>query len=187
MEATTTTFDSEAAIRVANEAVDEARNAKHNQLREEAEQIKIKAWGYADHLAAGGDPTEYPDERWAKGNILFPLLGLIAVYREWNRARGSRNPILPFREGRRYAIAERLFASFGEPVPYAELSTLGKGSIRTSSPEVAKIVGRIEEETEGEVVGRRTKVGGKAAFLLRDRRDGDPEVGSYYDLPTEPS
>jgi hypothetical protein len=147
-------------------------------IREEEAFAIARAQEYARALAAGGDPREaIPGLDWKtrQRSIINPDLGIEAVYRVWNAARGGRNPYLPT-EGD-FALAEYVAERIGEPVPYARLKNRRGSTMSSSSDRVAVVLLRFEEA--GDLVVRRTKLDGKVAFLVRERRDGDPPVGSY--------
>ena len=183
------TFSAEEAARAASEAVEEQAQRNFAEARAEAEASKAASREYAEHLAAGGVPTQIPSR--SGSDVTLDRLGQLAVYRLWNVARGSPNPLDPFHAGK-WLVAEALFDRFGEPITYAELAAIHGGGRFSSTKPPSEEIGRViigVERLAPTVVGRRTKVGGKVAFFLRDRQEGDPAVGAYrYDeIPEEKS
>lgn len=173
-------FDQEAAVHVAAERVEEVVAERHEQLRGEAEAAKIAAASYAEHLADGGDPTRTPEGTGGhfrnRSAIMSDLTGIVAVYRLWNLARESMNPILPFQNATRWRVAERLLEDVGQPVLYAELAAIGRAGnfgTRISSDEVQRAMREVENGLDGALVARKTKVEGKVAYYFRRRQEGD--------------
>jgi hypothetical protein len=164
-------------------AADEQIAAIASRLREKLESdIKLAeehACEYAKHLESGGDPLVFPKVGWSEGRdaLLSPKTGLVAVYRLWNEKRGGRHGIVPMIDGTgEWKLAEKLCASLGAPVLYADLKHLP--GIGSSSSSVERVIRKMIETTEGKLVGRRTEVGSKVAFLVREPRDGDAEQES---------
>lgn len=183
-----TDFTVEDAARAASEAVELKVQEQIAEVLEDGVGAKGASRAYAEHLAGGGSPVEIPGR--AGTDVTLDRLGQRIVYRLWNVARGSRNPISPFSGSGKWRVAEALFDRLGEPITYAELCAIWKDGSTFGTKPASEEMGRILLGIEGEqetVVGRRTKVGGKVAYFLRDRREGDPDVGSYrYDeIPEE--
>jgi hypothetical protein len=189
-------FDVHEATRAAAEAVEAVAAERGRQLREEAEQAKVVAAEYAQHLADGGDPWKTPagTNRYSRNRsaIVNDLTGIVAVYRVWNLARGSMNPIVPIQNVTQWRVAERLLEQVPEPVLYGELSQLkgGVSSSRVTSEDVQRAMRAVERGTDGALVPRRTKIGGKVAFYFRPRRyDDEPfdadRHGYGGDVPEE--
>jgi hypothetical protein len=174
------------AKEMARDVLERRRDQLLDQLDVEVEAAKSRAYAYADHLADGGDPWVTPG--WSSSpfsrtdrEILGPSLGLLAVLRIWNQARGSTNPLIPFENPQKWQAAEKFYERLGEPVLFAEAA--GAGVFRLSAVAVMDLLKKIAKEDET-VVPRRTKVGGKVAYYLRLRREGDPEEVPY-DIPEE--
>jgi hypothetical protein len=181
-------FDANAAFEAADEAVTALARSKHELLDAEAEEALVQARAYAEHLAGGGDPTDhpYPGRERSTGtttSITTGYEGLIIVYREWNRARGSANPVLPFNARELWRFCESVAENVGTPIPFEKLK---RGSFR-SSDAILRVLFRFEEA--GALVVRRTRVDGKVAFLVRERRPDDPPLGAYRQgsIPEEAS
>jgi hypothetical protein len=180
-----TTFTEEEALRaetLAEEAVGARWEEVRARIEAEAEEATELARQYADRLAAGGDPLDYPkpseeSRRTGRAVLVSAYLGMEVVYRQWNFARGGRHDVEPFQNGGRFRIAERLVEASPDPVTYADLCDLWRGGTKPSSDQVIKVALDIEER--GELVARRTKVAGKVAFFVRPRRPDDPPQGSY--------
>lgn len=146
---------------------------------------------YAEHLADGGDPAEFPqatelpsdggNSRLVSQRVGSRLVSyeaaLAAVYDAWDEARGSRNPYNPLRHGlQRWSIAEYGEARIGQAVPLAEFqqNSLASLSYRTTSSEdVAVALANLQGD---DLVLRRTKLDGKVAYLLRERVEGEEPV-----------
>jgi hypothetical protein len=151
---------------------------------------------YAEHLAAGGDPLGYPDipheSRYvgASARLISRTTGLIAVYERWNKERGSTNPVHPIQNHRPWRIGEYLHARVGEVVSLQTLAMLGAGGNpqRKWTPnEVANAVVKVQTDA---LVVRKTKLGGKVAYVLRQRRADEElaeEVWGSVTLETEPT
>lgn len=180
--AVATRFDPAQATATADAAVQRRLDEIEEQIAQEAREARDAGRKYAEHLAAGGDPSRPPDSAGVyrgRSALVTDVLALLAVYRVWNEARGSRNPIAPIRTEKSWRIAEALFERFGEPIPFAELGGIGTtGSFKASSSEVNDVLRTIADDTKAEIIPRKTKVDGKVAYLIRDRRDDDPD---YWD------
>lgn len=176
--ATATKFDPQAATRRAQEAVGLRAADLQAQVLAEADRACEAGRAYAEHLASGGLPWQTPTVegtmRWReRSEIISPYYGLIPVYRAWNEARGSTNPLLPFADPNAWQVAERFYESLGTPIPYAELG--GTGPVRRISPTALQdLLKKVAAEDES-VVPRRTKAGGKVAYYLRRRGEGDED------------
>lgn len=190
--ATATKFDPQAATRRAQEAVGLRAADLQAQVLAEADRASEAGRAYAEHLATGGHPWQTPtiqgSMRWRdRGEIISPYYGLIPVYQAWNEARGSTNPLLPFADANAWQVAERFYEALGTPLAYAEFGTTSGGVQKVSPSALQDLLRKVASEDET-VVPRRTKIGGKVAYYLRPRRDGDEQVndGRYRgDIPEE--
>lgn len=183
---TVATFDPTDATAAAGEDITKRKQELIDQLTAEAEAAEAAAQAYARHLTEGGDPTKQVGvdhgRRFgsSRTEIMSQRLGLDSVYRVWNEARGSRNTIHPFSSPEAWKVAEALFESFGTPMLLADLKKVE----RNLTPDIVRrTLVRIADGTKCEVVPRRTKIDGKVAYFIRDRRDGDEDEMSdsgYY-------
>lgn len=176
--AVATRFDPAQAVASADAVVQRRRDELEQQIAEEANVARDAAREYAEHLAADGDPVKTPDagDRYeARSTLITKRLAFVAVYRVWNEARGSRNLIIPIGNGPGWRVAEALFASFGQPVQYAELKKVGTGGYGTgmSTNDVNGLLRQIADYSKAQIVPRKTRVDGKVAYYIRDRREGD--------------
>lgn len=191
-------FEPAPAIRDADYAIQQQAVEARRSVEAEVEVAVSVANEYAIHLANGGDPLDYKtttDDRRGGYENVSPFVGLFVVYRAWNDERGAPHGVFPWPNKAKWAVAERLTETLGVPVSYAELgevlNTVGGRKVgyggRPSSEAVAKAVLEVERASDGALVARRAKVDGKVAFLVRERRPGDPEAGAYRvgSLPEE--
>jgi hypothetical protein len=188
-----TTFDPKETFAQAEHQVLLIAAERRDKVDADTRQALAFAWTYADHLAGGGDPTVYPEpdtNRWNGGSdYVSRFAGLEVVYDYWNAARGGRHSVRPFRNERAYRAIELLTREIGTPVSFADLSDAwktgrGYASERPSGDTIAKLALDCESP---DLVARKTKVDGKVAYLIRERRPDDPAEDSYRAdaIPTE--
>lgn len=164
-----------------------------------ADQAVVDARELAGLLEQGASPVEAgrrmqesgadPEEgRWARRSYTnWAEEAMYVVYRAWDERRGRLvpNPVNPLGRGvnagdTAWLIAEHLLVHLGEPVAFADLKQYG-------SPTPARVIDlamAVERTSDGKVVVRKTKRDGKAAYMLRERRDGDPDVTSRHSTAT---
>lgn len=150
-----------------------------DRAKEEAGDAMNAARLYATHLEAGGDPTELPRRpdgdaavRWSRDSELVSFsYGMQVVYKAWNQARGTRNPYSAVTEPKSWRIAEYAEARIGQPILYSDISA---AVVRMTSDDIAKVLAPLQGD---DLVLRRTKVGGKVAYLLRARAEGEEPAG----------
>lgn len=149
-----------------------------HELEEEFKLALALAAEYAVHLAAGGDPTDYPktggDADGRRGH------GLVRVAREgvfdaWNGSRDRQSVSYPWGQGMpfRWLVQEYLLDRLGQPVPLTELMALTQGGVvvrgglKPSPQTVADAAWSLQVATQGRVRVRKVRVGGKVAWLAR--------------------
>lgn len=172
-------LDAHEAQEAADARIADRANAVREKLEADIALAETHAHEYATHLAAGGDPLVFPKVGWSEGRgaLVHQHTGTATVYRLWNEARGGLHGIVPMIDGTgEWKLAEKLCRSLGEPVLYADLKHLpGNGS---SSSNVERVIRKVVESSEGKLVGRRTEVDNKVAFLVREPREGDADQES---------
>ena len=141
-------------------------------LDDEYEEALALAGEYADWLATGGDPTDYPKssdrDRHNHGLI---RVAREAVFAMWNDTRPRRSVGYPWGQNQpwQWIVQEYMLDRVGRPVPLPELAALNRGQRRKGSPtEVAEAVWSIQVATNGQLRVRKTKVDGKVAWLVRE-------------------
>lgn len=172
-----TAFDVDEAIRSAQIAVAEKEQEVRERASADAVAALAAAKAYAEHLAGGGDPTRPPRQEnyyAARSQLVTTHLALFEVYRFWYEQTGQRNPVSPLGNGTAYKIADALLGRLGEPVTFAELAAVS--GTRASATVVAKSVLALANAAKGELVPRKTKVEGKVAYLVRERRPDDADL-----------
>lgn len=143
---------------------------------------------YALHLADGGDPQKHPDNdrggRWGETMLVDFFMPLHLVYRAWNTARGGTHDVSPVRNQKKWRVAELLHSRLGEPVLFSELKAeYDRGSrFGTGADDIAKAV--LKAQTD-ELIARKTKVGGKVAYVIRPKREGEEPAQNVSSFPTE--
>lgn len=187
--ATPVEFEPAPAIRAAGEAIREEADAARRKVDEEVDLAAAVANAYGIALANGEDPLTYSTSQVGRRGgweNVSPFVGLTIVYRAWNAERGAPHEILPWPSQAKWVVAERMTETLGVPVSYADLteawSTIGgrqRAYSKPSSDTVAGAVLDVEKASDGKLVARRTRVDGKVAFLVRERRPSDPEAGTY--------
>jgi hypothetical protein len=192
MVARETTFDAEAVTRQAVEEVGRVVAEQQARLLRDADAAVESVKLYAAHLASGGEPWVTPVERSPfverRNAIVNEYVGLLAVYRKWNEARGVDNPLSPFGIVTKWMMAETFLEKAGTPVPLSDLPA-HYGYVRATPSVIAETLKEIAVGRP-DLVPRKTKVNGRVAYYVRERRDDDPDTikdGRYssFDIPEE--
>jgi hypothetical protein len=179
---TTTTYDPRGAALAARTVAEMRLGEVHEILAAEFDEACTLATEYAEHLAADGDPIEYPTS--SRDNYVSHGLlrrALDAVFDAWNESRERQSITRPWQQrvGGAYTnvtswlVQEALLNSLGTPVAYADLRNL-RG--RPSPQDVAAAAWLLQVVTKGELRVRKTKAAGKVAWLVREYRPGDDEA-----------
>lgn len=182
---TNRTFDPALAAERAARAIRERFAEVRDQAEAEMMAALAGAERYARHLAGGGDPREgFERPRGFRSGTEYVsgTVYLEQVYEEWNEARGSRNPFSPISHLQDYEIGEYGLAHVGEPVPFSTYrDDVASANVRRSvqSDTVARALAACQGD---DLVLRRTKVGGKVAYLLRERQEGEEFVGRRSEI-----
>lgn len=179
------------AVTAAEKSIDELVVEVTETVGREAAAARAAAEEYALHLENGGDPTERPPSEITGTQFIYAMPYLNVVYRAWNEERGSRNPFSPITSMVAWVLVEHALEQgvVGTPVLYADLHKRSKTALRSSlragwdSDQIAKTLAALQGD---DLVLRRTKVGGKVAYLLRERREGEVPVGRSWD-PNDPT
>lgn len=190
---TTATFDLSAVAAAVSAHVDASVAKIEETVEREADLAVRLAEEYANHLAAGGAADELPAApttgREEGSQFVHPTNVLQMVYRAWDDARGSGNPFSPVSSKVAWSLVEFALERgiVGSPILYADLHQRSKVALGRStgwdSDQIAKALAALQGDA---LVLRRTKVGGKVAYLLRERREGEEAVGRYWD-PENPT
>lgn len=166
---TTTTYNAHDASEAARAAADRLLERVQDELAAEHEEAVALAAEYADWLATGGDPTDYPkhDDR-DRHHHGLARVAREAVFDTWNGSRERQSvsypwgPDMPYR----WIVQEYLLDRVGMAVPMSLLATLGRG--RKASPgQVADAVWSVQVATQGQLRVRKVRDDGKVAWLVR--------------------
>jgi hypothetical protein len=175
------------AMTAAEAQVEVRQDEMAKRAEQEGKEALDHAQAYAEHLASGGDPTEVQVPH-GQGDKLVPVaFALGVVVREWDKARGSINPLMPFGNGASWLMAEHFLANVGTPVSYAEVAEIGKRYSRKASPtEVIDVLMDLERHGATGLIAAKTKVDGKVAYMLREPKEGEePSIRYRWDFPEE--
>lgn len=157
-------------------SVTEMRLGKvQHELGLEYEEALQLADQYAEHLATGGDPTDYPkhDDR-DRHHHGLARVAREAVFDSWNGSRPRQSVSYPWGPDMPYhwIVQEYLLDRVGMPVPMSVLSTLARG--RKASPgQVAEAAWSVQVATRGELRVRKVRLDGKVAWLVRQPVEDD--------------
>lgn len=175
-----TTYDLRAARAAARTAAEMRLGEIESRLAEEYEVACALADDYAAHLAVDGNPWEYSQpERHGAINNGLARVAREAVFNVWNEGRERKSLTYPWgglgQASYRWRVHELLLDRLGEPVTFAELAALVQWG-KASPKDVAQAVWLLQVQSHGAVRVRKTKVGGKAAYLAREPRAGDDQL-----------
>lgn len=168
-------YDPMAAIKHARSVAEMRLGQVQAELDEEFKGALVLAGEYADHLATGGDPTDYPKpddpDRQQHG---LARVAREAVFDAWNVSRERQSVSYPWGQGMpyRWLVHEYLLDRFGQPVPIAQLAALSRYS-RESPQGVADAAWSLQVVTAGAVRVRKVRSDGKVAWLARSPIIGD--------------
>lgn len=153
------------------------------------------ALAYARHLANGGAPSVYPGVPYssvANQPLIAVSFALVRVYHAWNAARGSTNPVVPIQNIPGWKVAEHLHSHVGEAVLFETLAEEGRVrskrddrefiTKKLTPDEVANAVMRAQTDS---LIARKTKLGTKVAYVLREKREGEEAAASTWNFPVE--
>lgn len=165
-------------VSAAHSRVAEALKAQFDSVVERATVARNSsnelAQKYAQHLFDGGDPREHPPtpSSYGSGQLISQVVGMNLVYYEWNKARGSTNPVSPVQNVSAWQVAEYLHEHVGEPVRLETLRDIFRpGAARKGTPDdVANAVAAAQTDA---LIARKTKIGAKVAYVLREAKDGE--------------
>jgi hypothetical protein len=184
-------FDPQAVLDTTHDKLAERHVAVVERVTGEMNKAMEAARTYAQHLVSGGDPRDYPDERYDRHAtpLIQHTLGVVLVYNAWNKARGSTNPVVPVQNIKAWQVTEYLHTHIGEPVTYATLADeyriayeSGGMSKKGSPDEIANAV--IAAQTDA-LIARKTKLDGKVAYVLREKREGEEAAKNSWSFPVE--
>lgn len=184
-------FDPQTVLDATHDTLAERHVAVVERVTSEMDTAMEAARTYAQHLVSGGDPRDYPDQPYDRNAspLIQPTLGVVLVYNAWNKARGSTNPVVPVQNLSPWQVAEYMHTHLGEPVTFAALAeeyrrAYAKGGMskKGSPDEVATAVIAAQTET---LIARKTKLDGKVAYVLREKREGEERAKSTWSFPVE--
>lgn len=183
MSTTTLPFDALTAYDFAVSAAEMRLGQVQDELDAEYETALELARQYADHLAAGGDPPDYPKTTNAadrdRDQHGLARVAREAVFDAWNESRDRRSVTYPWGPGMpyRWLVHEQLLNRLGEPIPLGQLAALAP--FKASPKTVADAVWSLQVATRGAVRVRKVRMDGKVCWLARLPVDTD----NLLDLP----
>lgn len=179
-------FDEAAALKSAEGSLSDQFNGVVERAEAARESAAALARAYAEHLKADGDPREHPPvpSSYGASQLVNQEVGMNIVYRAWNVARGGTNPVSPVRNVNAWQVAEHMHEHIGQPVLLEDLRMIFNSQVnRKGTPD--EVATAVMNAQVGTLIARKTKVGAKVAYVLREALDGEEPAKSTWSFPTE--